>query len=111
MFGELYICEIVPIPDDINIDGDDPHHIQWINEKAQQRAATYGIHGVDYRLTQGVIKHIIPAVASTNAVIAGSLFPLLVKNMFVFWKKNASLCFFKFLCATYFLGQINVKGN
>ena len=55
------------------IDGDDPAHIGWILEKAQERAAQFSISGVNYRLTQGVIKHIIPAVASTNAVIAAAM--------------------------------------
>jgi NEDD8-activating enzyme E1 len=54
----------------VNIDGDDPNHIKWLFERANQRAQTFGITGVNYRLTQGVIKHIIPAVASTNACIA-----------------------------------------
>uniref|UniRef100_H2YHR1 NEDD8-activating enzyme E1 catalytic subunit n=1 Tax=Ciona savignyi TaxID=51511 RepID=H2YHR1_CIOSA len=55
---------------DIPIDGDDPAHIKWICKAASSRADQYGIQGVNYRLTQGVIKRIIPAVASTNAVIA-----------------------------------------
>jgi len=55
------------------IDGDDPEHIKWILEKAQERASQFNISGVTYRLTQGVIKHIIPAVASTNAVIAAAM--------------------------------------
>ena len=37
----------------VAIDGDNPDHIVWIFEKAQERADEYGIQGVNYRLTQG----------------------------------------------------------
>ena len=55
---------------DIPIDGDDPAHIKWLYERSLDRSNEFGIQGVTYRLTQGVIKNIIPAVASTNACIA-----------------------------------------
>lgn len=54
------------------IDSDDPAHLNWILKQAEIRAAEFNISGVDYRLTQGVVKRIIPAVASTNAVIAAT---------------------------------------
>lgn len=52
------------------LDGDDPEHVAWVFEKAQERANNFNITGLSYRLVQGVLKHIIPAVSSTNAVIA-----------------------------------------
>ncbi|KEP62181.1 UNVERIFIED_CONTAM: NEDD8-activating enzyme E1 catalytic subunit [Hammondia hammondi] len=58
---------------DREFDGDNPEHLQWIYERAKQRAETFGIQGVTYRLTLGVTKRIIPAVASTNAIIAAML--------------------------------------
>lgn len=54
------------------LDGDDPTHVTWVYEKAQERARNFDITGLSYRLVQGVLKNIIPAVASTNAVIAAS---------------------------------------
>jgi len=54
------------------LDGDDPQHVTWVYEKAQERADSFNITGLSYRLVQGVLKNIIPAVASTNAVIAAA---------------------------------------
>jgi len=58
----------------IRIDGDNPEHIQWCLGKALEHAARFNIPAdkINYKLAQGVIKNIIPAIASTNAIIAAT---------------------------------------
>ena len=56
----------------VAVDGDDPDHILWIAQRAQERGSLHGIDGITFPFTQGVVKNITPAIASTNAVIAAS---------------------------------------
>ncbi|EKE41115.1 hypothetical protein ENUP19_0206G0023 [Entamoeba nuttalli] len=57
-------------PHGTKVDADNPAHVQWVYEHALQRAEEKNISGVTYRLTLGVIKNIMPAIASTNSLIA-----------------------------------------
>lgn len=61
-----------PYGSDVPLDADDPLHIEWIHQKAVERAKAFNIEPPTMRFAQGVVKRTIPAVSSTNACIAAT---------------------------------------
>lgn len=71
-YANIILWEKVKPFGDTKLDTDNAEHTMWLYKQAKQRADQFGINGVTYRLTQGVTKNIIPAVASTNAIVASA---------------------------------------
>lgn len=57
---------------DAKVDKDSRVHVTWIHTLAAARAELFNIAGLTYDKTLGAVKNIIPAVASTNAVVAAA---------------------------------------
>lgn len=57
---------------DTAFDADNPDHVDWLYEKSKKRADYFHIQGVTRSLSLGVVKNIIPSIASTNSIIAAS---------------------------------------
>lgn len=71
--------EKVPFADSdgqaVKYDTDNPDHMRWIMQVAQTRATEFHVTKggpLDMQKTMGVVKNIIPAIASTNALIAAA---------------------------------------
>lgn len=57
---------------DEKLDMDIPEHVEWVFQESLKRAHEFNIEGVTKSLVLGVVKSIIPSIASTNAIIAAA---------------------------------------
>lgn len=55
-----------------SFDGDNLEHMSWLFHRSCERARQFGLAEPSYELTMKVAKNIIPAIASTNALISAA---------------------------------------
>lgn len=56
----------------VPFDGDNNEHMSWLYNRSVERARQFGIQEPSFELTMKVAKNIIPAIASTNALISAA---------------------------------------
>lgn len=55
------------------VDGDNDEHVQWILARALEHAARFELQvDLDFRKAKGIIKQVVPAIASTQAFVAST---------------------------------------
>jgi ubiquitin-activating enzyme E1 C len=64
---------------DTKLDGDNDDHINWILEAAIEHGNKFGITGITFSMARGVVKRIVPAIASTQSIIAASCATQVIK--------------------------------